>query len=273
MTSTSSEGTTQVTMQFALERDVDAAGQDVQAAIVQAQRYLPPELPSPPTYRKVNPADQPILYVALSSATLPLSTVHEYGDTLMAQHLSTISGVAEVQVFGAQKYAVRVQLDPRVLASRGIGIDQVEQALRQANPNLPTGVLQGQEWAFTVESTGQLTSAAQYRPIIVAYREGAPVRLAQLGRVIDSVENDKIASWLNDQRAVVLAIRRQPGTNTTAVVDRVQAELPSLRAPIPRAVAVDVVYDRSESIRESVFDVQLALGAAQEFQTRASFTR
>jgi hydrophobic/amphiphilic exporter-1 (mainly G- bacteria), HAE1 family len=262
MTSTSGEGQTQIIIQFALDRDIDAAAQDVQAAIAQAQRDLPAEMPSPPSYRKVNPADQPVLYIALSSATLPLARVHEYADTLIAQRLSMVSGVAEVQVYGAQKYAVRVQLDPRLLAVRGIGLDEVEAAVRQANPNLPTGTLEGPERAFTVESTGQLTSAAAFRPVVVAYRDGAPVRLEQLGRVLDSVENDKVASWFNDQRAVILAIRRQPGTNTVGVVDAVQMVLPSIRAQIPAAVAVDTVYDRSQSIRESVFDVQLTLGLA-----------
>jgi HAE1 family hydrophobic/amphiphilic exporter-1 len=197
MTSTSTEGQTQITIQFTLDRNIDAAAQDVQAAIAQAQGDVPAEMPSPPSYRKVNSADQPVLYIALSSATLPLARVHEYADTLIAQRLSTVSGVAEVQVFGAQKYAVRVQLDPRILAARGIGLDEVEGAVRQANPNLPTGTLEGPEQAFTVGSTGQLTSAAAYRPVIIAYRDGAPVRLQQLGRVLDSVENDKVASWFN----------------------------------------------------------------------------
>jgi HAE1 family hydrophobic/amphiphilic exporter-1 len=262
MTSTSSEGLTQVTLQFSLDRDIDAAAQDVQAAIAQAGRDLPPEMPSPPSYRKVNPTDQPVLYLALSSQTLPLSQVHEYGDTFLAQRLSTVSGVAEVQLFGSQKFAVRVQLDPRTLAARRIGIDEVETAVRQANPNLPTGTVEGAERAFVIESTGGLRTAEEFRPIIVAYRHGAPVRLDQLGRVINSVENDKVASWFNDQRAVVLAIRRQPGTNTVAVVDRVLSILPSLREQIPAAVAVDIVYDRSQPIRESVFDVQLTLGLA-----------
>src|SRR5919106_1351370 len=200
MTSISSEGLTQVTLQFSLDRDIDAAAQDVQAAIAQAGRDLPPEMPSPPSYRKVNPADQPVLYLALSSQTLPLSQVHEYGDTLLAQRLSTISGVAEVQVFGSQKFAVRVQLDPRALAARRIGIDEVEMAVRQANSNLPTGTVEGAEQAFVIESTGGLRTAEEFRPIIVAYRQGAPVRLDQLGRVINSVENNKVASWFNNQR-------------------------------------------------------------------------
>jgi HAE1 family hydrophobic/amphiphilic exporter-1 len=262
MTSTSSRGSTTIVLQFTLDRDVDAAAQDVQAAIAAAQRALPTDLPSPPSYRKVNPADQPILYLALSSATLPLSAVHEYADTTVAQRLSTVNGVAQVQIFGAQKYAVRVQLDPGALAARGIGLDEVEQALRQSNPNVPTGTLQGPERAFTVETTGTPTEAAAFRPLIVAYREGAPVRLEELGRVIDSVENDEVASWYNGTRAVVLAVQRQPGTNTVAVVDGVKRLLPAIRAEIPAAVSLDLVFDRSEAIRESVFDVQVTLGLA-----------
>jgi HAE1 family hydrophobic/amphiphilic exporter-1 len=259
MTSSTARGSTSITLQFALDRDIDAAAQDVQSAISQAQRQLPPDMPSPPSYRKVNPADQPVIYMAVSSATLPLSDVHEYADTLLAQRLSTISGVAQVQVFGAQKYAVRVQLDPRTLATRGIGIDEVEQAVRQSNPNLPTGALQGPSRAWTLETTGKLTEAAAYRPLIVAWRNGAPVRLEELGRVVDGVQEDKVASWYKDTRAVVLAVQRQPGTNTVTVVDGIRRLLPALRTQVPAAVSIDVVYDRSQAIRESVRDVQLSL--------------
>jgi HAE1 family hydrophobic/amphiphilic exporter-1 len=262
MSSTSTRGSTTISLQFSLDRDVDAAAQDVQAAIAQSQRNLPADLPNPPSYRKVNPADQPILYLALSSATLPLSTVNEYADTVVAQRLSTVSGVAQVQIYGAQKYAVRVQLDPRALASRGIGLDEVEEAIRASNPNLPTGTLQGPSRAYTIETTGQLREAAQFRPLIVAYRDGSPVRLDELGRVIDSVENDRVASWYNGTRAVVLAVQRQPGTNTVKVVDGVKRLLPAIRAQIPAAVALDEVFDRSQAIRESVFDVQFTLGLA-----------
>ncbi|MGH7277662.1 MAG: efflux RND transporter permease subunit [Candidatus Rokuibacteriota bacterium] len=259
MTSTSSRGATSITLQFALERDVDAAAQDVQAAIAQAQRSLPVDMPSPPSYRKVNPADQPVLYLAVSSATLPLSAVNEYADTVLAQRMSTVSGVAQVQVYGSQKYAVRVELDPRALATRGIGIDEVEQAIRQSNPNLPTGTLQGPERAFTLETTGTLTEAAAYRSLIVAYRDGSPVRLEELGRVVDGVQDDRVASWFNDTRAVVLAVQRQPGTNTVGVVDGIRDLLPALRAQVPASVSVDIVFDRSEGIRASVHDVQLTL--------------
>jgi HAE1 family hydrophobic/amphiphilic exporter-1 len=262
MSSTSSRGSTSITLQFVLDRDVDAAAQDVQAAIALASRSLPADMPAPPSYRKVNPASQPILYLALSSATLPLSAVNEYADTVVAQRLSTVLGVAQVQIFGAQKYAVRIQLDPRLLATRGIGLDEIETALQQANPNLPTGTLQGPSRAFTVETTGDLTQASAYRSLIVAYRDGAPVRLGELGQVVDSVENNLVASWFNRTRAVVLAVQRQPGTNTVKVVDGIKRLLPTLRAQIPAAVSLDLVFDRSEAIRSSVFDVQFTLGLA-----------
>jgi HAE1 family hydrophobic/amphiphilic exporter-1 len=259
MSSTSTLGSTSITLQFTLDRSLDAAAQDVQAAITRASRQLPPNMPTPPTYSKVNPADSPILYMALTSPTLPLSTVDEYGETLMAQRISTVSGVAQVMVFGAQKYAVRVQLDPNALASRGIGIDEVQQAVANANVNLPTGTLYGAHQAFTVQATGQLQDAAAYRPIIVTYRNGSPVHLGDLGHVIDSVQNDKTASWFNATRGVILAIQRQPGTNTVEVVDSIRRLLPTFRAQMPAAVSLNTVYDRSQSIRESVNDVQFTL--------------
>ncbi len=259
MTSTSALGNTQITLQFTLSRNIDAAAQDVQAAIAKAATQLPPELPSPPTYLKVNPADQPILYLALHSPTQPLSVVDEYAETLMAQRISMINGVAQVQVFGAQKFAVRVQLDPKAMASRGIGIDEVGAAIQKANVNLPTGTLYGPHTAFTVYASGQLFNAAQYKPLIVTYRGGMPVRLQELGRVIDSVENDKVASWYNGIRGIVLAIQRQPGTNTIEVVDAIKKLLPTFRAQIPSSIDLAVLYDRSESIRESVKDVKITL--------------
>ncbi len=259
MNSTSALGLTNITIQFSLDRSIDAAAQDVQAAIAKAASQLPPGMPTPPTYQKVNPADQPILYLALSSSTLPLYTVDEYAQTLLAQRISTITGVAQVQVFGSQKYAVRVQLDPNALASRGIGIDEVQKAVAQGNVNLPTGTLYGPYQAFNVQATGQLTDAAAYRPLIVAYRNGSPVRLEQLGRVIDSVQTDKVASWYNGVRAIVLAIQRQPGTNTVEVVDAIRKLLPTFRTQIPASVNLNVLYDRSISIRESVRDVEFTL--------------
>ncbi len=259
MSSTSALGGTQITLQFTLDRNLDGAATDVQTAISQAQQQLPRDMPSPPTYKKVNPADQPILYMAVNSPTLPLSTVDEYAETLISQRISMISGVAQVQVFGSQKYAVRVQLDPNALATRGIGIDEVQEAIRQANVNLPTGTLYGAHKAFTIQATGQLPEAAVYRPLIVAYRNGFPVRLEELGRVLDSVENDKVASWFTNTRAVVLAIQRQPGVNTVEVVDAIKQLLPTFRAQMPAAVNLNIIYDRSESIRESIHDVMFTL--------------
>ncbi len=259
LTSASALGSTQITLQFTLDRNLDGAATDVQTAISQAQQQLPRDMPNPPTYRKVNPADQPILYMAVNSPTLPLSTVDEYAETLIAQRISMISGVAQVQVFGSQKYAVRVQLDPNALATRGIGIDEVQEAIRQANVDLPTGTLYGSHKAFTIQATGQLAKAAVYRPLIVAYRNGLPVRLQELGRVLDSVENDKVASWFTDTRAVVLAIQRQPGANTVEVVDAIKRLLPTFRAQMPPAVSLNTLYDRSESIRESIHDVMFTL--------------
>jgi HAE1 family hydrophobic/amphiphilic exporter-1 len=216
-------------------------------------------MPAPPSYQKVNPADQPVIYMALSSPTLPLSQVDEYAETLLAQRISMVSGVAQVQVFGSQKYAVRAQLDPRELATRGIGVDEVVDSIRNGNVNLPTGTIYGQKEAVTVQATGQLTSAAAYRPLIVSYRNGSPVRLEELGRVIDSVENDKIASWYNAERSITLAIQKQPGTNTVAVVDSIKALLPTIEKQIPASVTIHVVYDRSATIRESVNDVKFTL--------------
>ncbi len=259
MSSSSFLGSTNITLQFNLDRDLDAASQDVQAAISRASRALPQDLPAPPTYRKVNPADQPILFVALTSPTLPLYALNEYAETVCAQRISTVTGVAQVQVYGSQKYAVRIQVDPDALASRGIGIDEVARAVRTGNVNLPSGTLWGSHRAFTIESQGQLTEAAAYRPLIVAYRDGQPVRLEELGRVVDDVENNKTAAWFVDQRAVVLAIQRQPGTNTVEVARAVRELLPTFRAQLPASVRLEILFDRSDSIRESVHDVQFTL--------------
>ncbi|MBI4681717.1 MAG: efflux RND transporter permease subunit [Nitrospirae bacterium] len=259
MTSTNGLGRTQITLQFNLSRDIDAAGQDVQAMIAKASRQLPQDMPSPPTYSKVNPADQPILYLALSSPTLPLSVINEYADTNISQRISMISGVAQVQVYGSQKFAVRAQLDPRALAAKQIGIDEAAGALSRGNVNLPTGTLNGRQQAFTIQATGQLYNAAAYRPLIVAYRNGSPVRLEELGKVIDSVENNKVANWYIKTRAIVLAIQRQPGTNTVEVVDSIKNLMPVFKAQLPPSVNLDVLFDRSLSIRESVGDVKFTL--------------
>ncbi|MBV9180312.1 MAG: efflux RND transporter permease subunit [Acidobacteria bacterium] len=259
MTSTNSLGQTSITIQFSLSRSLDGAALDVQSAITQAAGQLPPNMPTPPSFRKVNPADQPILYLALSSPTLKLSQVDEAAETTIAQRVSMVNGVAQVQVFGAQKYAVRVQVDPRAMATRQIGIDEVSNALNQGNTNIPTGTLWGNAKTFTILSNGRLQNAAQFTPMIVAYRNGAPVRIADIGRAIDSVQDDKSAGWFNGNRSIVLAILRQPGTNTVEVVDSVKQLLPQLEAQIPAAVKISILYDRSESIRASVNDVKFTL--------------
>ncbi len=259
MTSSSSLGTTQVTLQFDLSRNIDGAAQDVQAAIARAAPQLPPNMPTPPTYTKVNPADQPILYLAMGSKTLPLYVVDQYAETLMGQRISMVKGVAQVQVYGAQKYAVRIQLDPQALATRQIGIDDVHAAVQNANVNLPVGTLYGKDRAFVLQANGQLTHASSYRPLIVAYRNGSPVRLEDLGKVFDSVQNDRVANWWNNTSSIVLAVERQPGTNTVEVVDAVKTLLPQFRAIIPPSVEMRILYDRSVSIRQSVGDVKFTL--------------
>ncbi|PHJ62143.1 acriflavine resistance protein B [Nostoc linckia z18] len=302
MNSTSSLGSAQITLQFDLNRDIDGAAQDVQSAISKAARQLPTNMPNPPSFRKVNPADQPVLYISLNSSILPLSTVDKYAETLLAQRLSMVDGVAQVQVYGSQKYAVRIQLDPESLSAKGIGIDEVADAIANGNVNLPTGTLYGQQQNYTIQANGQLNDAASYRSLTVTYQNGAPVQLSELGQVLDSVENDKIASWYfptkqgnkeqkigqmgtggnkknNSQlltpnsslstphtqiqnpgvRAIVLAIQRQPGTNTVEVVDAIKKLLPTFQKQIPAAVNMNILYDRSQSIRESVDDVQFTL--------------
>lgn len=258
MTSSSGLGSTNITMQFALDRNIDAAAQDVQAAIAKTLRQLPSGI-TPPSYQKVNPADSPILFLALTSDLLPLSTLDEYAQSFLAQRISTVNGVAQVSVFGSQKYAVRIQLDPQALAARGVGIDQVADAINGANVNLPTGVLTGPDKTLTVRANGQLTSASQFRSLVVTTRGGAPVRLGDLGRVLDDVQDNKTASWYRDKRAIVLAIQRQPGTNTVEVANGVQALLGRLRAQLPNSVHVETLFDRSISIRQSVNDVQFTL--------------
>lgn len=259
MTSTSALGATSITLTFELDRNIDGAAQDVQAAISAAQRQLPTNMPTPPTFRKVNPADAPILYLTLRSRTQPLSVVDDYAETQLAQRLSMIDGVAQVSVYGAQKYAVRVSVDPQKLAASGIGIDTVQNAIAAANVNLATGSLNGNRQLLQIRSDGQLQRAAAYSNIIVAYRNGAPVRLSDLGKAEDSVQNDQVASWYNGERAIVLAIQRQPGSNTVATIDRIRAVLPTFEATLPPSIKLAVLYDRSVSIRESVNDVQFTL--------------
>jgi HAE1 family hydrophobic/amphiphilic exporter-1 len=259
MTSSSAFGVTQITLQFDLDRNLDAAAQDVQAAIARTTHRLPPDMPYPPSYRKVNPADMPILMFALTTPTLPLYVLNEYGETLLAQRISTVSGVAQVQVYGSQKYAVRIQIDPKALNGRGLGFDEVAQAVKRANSNLPTGTLHGRHQAFTVEATGQLNEARDFNPLIVAYRNGQPVRLQDVGVALDGVEFDKAAAWYVDQRSIVLAVQRQPGTNTVEVAGAVKKLLPSFKDQLPASVSLHILFDRSESIRDSVRDVKFTL--------------
>lgn len=259
MTSTSSLGLTRITLQFSLDRSIDGAAQDVQSAISQSVGKLPPDMPNPPVFRKVNPADQPIFYLSLASPTLPLSTVNEYAETTIAQRISMISGVAQVLVYGAKKFAVRIYLDPKALASREIGFDEVVAAIDKGNVNLPTGTLYGDREALNIQTTGQLMNAAAFKPLVVAYRNGSPVRLGEIGDVRDSVENDKVFTWRGDTRAIVLAIQRQPGTNTIAVVDSIKQLLPIFEKQLPASVELRTLYDRSISIRASVEDVKITL--------------
>src|SRR6266850_3608280 len=258
MTSSSSLGSTNITLQFTLDRNIDAAAQDVQAAISKTLRQLPTGI-VPPSYQKVNPADQPIIYYALSSGTLSLPELDEYAETFIAQRLSMVDGVAQVNVYGAAKYAVRIQLDPKALATRAIGIDEVAAGVAAGNVNLPTGILWGPHRAYTVQANGQLRSAAEFGPLIVTYRNGAPVRLQDLGRVLDDVQDNKSAAWYNGSRAIVLAIQRQPGANTVDVAGRVRTVMASLRQLLPASVDLQLRSDRSESIRASLADVQFTL--------------
>jgi HAE1 family hydrophobic/amphiphilic exporter-1 len=259
MNSTSSLGSTQITLQFDLSRDIDGAAQDVQAAISQAQKQLPTSMPSPPYYRKVNPAASPVLYIVMSSSVLPLSTVDKYAETQLAQRLSMVDGVAQVQVYGSQKYAVRILLNPQSLSAKGIGVDEVATAISQGNSNLPTGTLYGDQQNYTVKANGQLLDADAYRSLNIKNYKGAPVQLGELGEVVDSVQNDKVASWFNNERAIILAVQRQPATNTIAVVDSIKKILPTFRNQLPAAVNMDIMFDRSQAIRESVNDVQFTL--------------
>ncbi len=263
MTSVNSLGSTQITLEFDLNRSLDGAAVDVQAAITQAARLLPQGMPTPPTFTKVNPADQPILYLVITSTTVPPWTLDEYAETRIAQRISMVSGVAQVQVLGSQKYAVHAQLDPHALAARQIGINEVETSLRAWNVNTPTGSIVGPHRAFTLQATGQLMNADEYKNMVVSYRNGAPVRLRELGTVVDGVEDQRTASWFyskgTSQRAITLGIQRQPGTNTIAVADAVKALLPQFRLELPTSVHMDVLYDRSDTIRESYRDVQFTM--------------
>ena len=259
MSSNSSQGTSVITIQFDLNRNIDAAALDVQTALTIAQRRLPIEMTIPPSFRKVNPADFPVLFVSLGSATLPLSAVNEYGDITIGQALSQLPGVAQVLIYGAQKFAIRVQADPEAAAARGVSMEDIRAAVSRANSSTPVGTLNGPKQDVALQASGQMDKAADYRQIYVAWRNGSPVRLDEIAKVYDSVENDKIATWMNDERAIVLAIQKQPDANTVAVVDAVLAKLPSLRAAIPPSVTMQVMMDRSVSIRQAVSDVEETL--------------
>jgi HAE1 family hydrophobic/amphiphilic exporter-1 len=259
MVSSSSLGSTSITLQFALSRNLDAAAQDVQAAIAASARQLPPNMPAPPSYNKVNPADTPVIYLALTSDNMPLYQLDEYAETMMALRISAVEGVAQVQVYGAQKYAVRVQIDPRQTATRGIGLDEVAAALRNSNVNLPGGVMSGQFTNYTVQANGQLFKAEDFRRIVVAYRNGKPVRLEELGKVLDDVENNQSAAWFRGKSGVILAVQKQPGTNAVEVSDRVRALLPAFRNQLPASVDLEIHRDRADSIRASVNDVKFTL--------------
>jgi hydrophobe/amphiphile efflux-1 (HAE1) family protein len=259
MTSTSTQGSTSISIQFKLDRNLDGAAQDVQSAIAAASRKLPPNLPNPPTMRKVNPADTPIMFMGLSSPTLPLSKVDEYAETLLARQLSTLEGVAQVNVYGAQKFAVRIQADPAALATRQIGIDQLANAIASSNVNVATGTLNGPTRQSVIHANGQLLNAQDFAPQIVAYRNGAPVRFKDVARVQDSVENNRAANWFRGNRAIGLSVQRQPGSNTIMLVDQIKSMLPVFLQQLPASVHLDIIYDRSQTIRDSVFDVQLTL--------------
>ena len=263
MTSINTLGSTQITIEFDLARSLDGAAVDVQAAITQSSRMMPPGMPTPPTFAKVNPADQPILYLALSSTSMPLYGLNEFAETRVAQRISQVTGVAQVSILGSQRYAVHVQMDPYAMASRKIGINEVETALRNWNSNQPTGTINGPQRAFTLQSSGQLMNAADFKKVIVNYRGGSPVRLEELGRIVDGVEDDRTASWFCDEagcrRSIVLGIQRQPGTNTIAVTDGIKKLMPQFKNDLPPSVEMKVFYDRSDTIRESYKDVQFTM--------------
>jgi len=259
MTSSSSRGQSNITLQFTLDRNIDSAAQDVQNAISAVIRKLPPNMPAPPNIRKVNPTDQPIIQFSMNSVSFPATVVDEYAETLISPAISTIDGVAQVNIGGQAKFAIRAQLDPTKMNKRDISVEDVQNALNTHNANLPTGTLWGAHQAFNVETQGQLLTADAYQSLIVAYRNGAPVRMADIGKVIESIENDKNINWFDRNRSITLQVFRQPGTNTVQIVDRINALLPQLRSQLPPAVNLDVFYDRSQTIRESVNDVKFTL--------------
>src|SRR5437870_902397 len=262
LTSASALGITSITIQFELNRNIDGAALDVQTALTVAARKLPVEMTTPPSFRKVNPGDFPIMYISLISPTLPLSAVDEYAEITLAQQISQLQGVAQVLVYGAQKFAVRVQVDPVAAAARGLVLDDIRSALAKTNSNTPAGTMSGPRQDVTLAATGAILHASDYKSVVVAWKNGAPIKLNEIAHVVDSVENDKIASWFNDERAIVLAIQKQPDANTVAVVDSIRERLPSYRAQVPASIRMQVLMDRSVSIRNSVADVQITLAIA-----------
>ena len=262
MTSSSSLGNTSITIQFDLGRNIDGASLDVQTALATAQRRLPVEMTTPPAFRKVNPGDFPVLFLSMRSDTMPLSAITDYAETVIAPQLSQLSGVAQVSVYGSQKFAVRVQVDPAAAAARNISLDEIRNVVAKANSAAPVGSLEGPQQAVTLLATSSMRNAAAYRDVVVAYRNGTPIKLSEVARVIDSVENEKVATWFNDSRAIVLAIQRQPDANTVKVVDLVRNAMVTARAQIPPAIEMAPLFDRSLSIRAAVFDVQETLAIA-----------
>ena len=262
MNSSSGLGITQITVQFDLNRNIDGAALDVQTALSTATKTLPAEMTTPPYFRKVNPGDFPVLYVSMRSDTLPLSTIDDYAETVLAPNISQMPGIAQVLVYGAQKFAVRVQADPVAAAARNISLEDIRNVVASTNSNAPVGTLQGKQQAVTLLATDAMRHASDYRDVVVAYRNGAPVKLNQVANIIDSVEDDKIATWFNDSRAIVLAIQRQPDANTVAVVDEVRHALPVMRAQVPPSIRMQPLFDRSISIRAAVANVQETLSIA-----------
>ena len=259
LTSSSTQGSTSITLQFDLSRNIDDAALDVQSALSVAQRQLPDEMTTQPSFRKVNPADAPVILLAVSSDTLPLSTVNEYADTIIGQQISQLPGVAQVQIYGAQKYAVRIRVDPAAAAARNISAADIRAAVEAAASNTPIGQLSGERQNLTIDMGTAKADSTIYRRLVVAWRNGAPVRLEEIARVTDGVENERVASWFNDDRSIVLAVVRQPAANTVSVVNEVRANLDKYRAQVPGAVNIQVLNDRSVSIREAVADVQKTL--------------
>src|SRR5436305_2337858 len=266
MTSNSGQGSTNITLQFDLSREIDGATVDVETAIAAAMPLLPPGMPTPPSFRKVNPGDMPVFNLFLTSPTMRISDLDEYAETMVAQRISMVDGVAQVQVFGAAKYAVRVQVDPSALATRRIGLNEVDQALREWNVDIPTGSLYGPKRTYNIQANGQLMKAVDYKPLIVTYKNGAPVRLEQVAHVMDSIENDKNFSKIfggefgnEGTRGVNLSVMRQPGSNNIEVTDNIKALIPVLQEQMPPSVHMAVRGDRSKNIREAFQDIQFTM--------------